>query len=92
MNKAVPSLVYNSPQANRKYNFCILINPNFCGRNSYFYTKEVWNKTAEMSPKVKDTFVKDTFIHVKDTFTLISLIPIKAVLKSFESVLKDWEF
>ena len=92
MTKAVPSLVYNSPQANRKYNFCILIITNFCGRNSYFYTKEVWNKIGEMSPKVKDTFVKDTFIHVKDIFTLVCLIPIKSVLKSFESVIKNCEF
>ena len=45
-----------------------------------------------MSPKVKDTFVKDTFIHVKELFTLVCLIPIKSVLKSFESVIKYCEF
>ena len=38
-----------------------------------FYTKEVWNTMGEMSPKV----------HGKDLFTLVRLISINPVLKSF---------
>ena len=38
-----------------------------------FYTKEVWNTMGEMSPKV----------HGKDSFTLVRLISIESVLKSF---------
>ena len=41
MTEAVASLVQNWSQGNRKYDFSILINPNFCYGNNYFYTKEV---------------------------------------------------
>ena len=41
MTEAVASLVQNWSQGNRKYDFSILINPNFRYGNNYFYTKEV---------------------------------------------------
>ena len=69
MTEAVASLVQNWSQGNRKYDFSILISPNFCYGNNYFYTKEVWNTMGEMSPKV----------HGKDSFTLVRLISIKSV-------------
>ena len=41
MTEAVPLSAKNWSQGNRKYDFSVLINPNFCGRNSYGYTKEL---------------------------------------------------
>ena len=68
-------------RAKVKYDFSILINPNFCCGNSYFHTKEVWNTMGEMSPRV----------HGKDLSTLVWLISIKSVLKTFANFKTRWK-